>query len=152
MGVRVHKLVIALKKKKENIKIFATDSRRQSEALLPRLSLSLLSLFHILNKWFCIITCLLITFCCCNSCCRIWYLAAANWQNFCFQRKAFQQCRDFSTGQWMLWVQEIPSYRFLTPNSEKIENRQDRRITPFQVYKIKAKKERKHIFCYLLAA
>ena len=43
----------------------------------------------------------------------------------------------------MLWVQEIPSYRFLTPNSEKIENRQDRRITPFQVYKIKAKKEGK---------
>ena len=137
---------------KENIKISTTDSRRQSEARLPRLSLSLLSLFHILYTWFCIITCLLITFCCCNCCCRIWYLTAANWQNFCFQRKAFQQCRDVSTGQWMLWVQEIPSYRFLTPNSEKIENRQDRRITPFQVYKIKTKKERKHTFCYLLAA
>ena len=50
----------------------------------------------------------------------------------------------------MLWVQEIPSYRFLTPNSEKIENRQDRRITRYQVYKIK-NKERKKAYILLFA-
>ena len=60
----------------------------------------------------------------------------------------------------MLWIRDIPSYRFLKPTSWKIANRQDRRITPFQVvgldfagpigYKPVTKKKRKS-YIFLLA-
>ena len=60
----------------------------------------------------------------------------------------------------MLWIRDIPSYRFLKPTSWKIANRQDRRITPFQVvgldfagligYKPETKKKRKS-YIFLLA-
>ena len=60
----------------------------------------------------------------------------------------------------MLWIRDIPSFRFLKPTSWKIANRQDRRITPFQVvgldfagpigYKPETEKKRKS-YIFLLA-